>query len=101
MYRNEKIKKIADTYGWNKQCQMAIEEMSELTKAICKRQRKLGDCLFTESAEIDEQTAIVEEIADVKIMVAQLEYLLSAEGDVDEVIEQKLDRQLKRIENGG
>ncbi len=38
---------------------------------------------------------LIEEMADVKICIEQLEYLLKIE--LTPIIEQKLDRQLKRI----
>ena len=96
--RVKKMKEIADHYGWDSQCQIAIEEMSELTKAICKRQREWSGSLLSESTESRERTEIIEEIADVWIMLVQLTYLLSADWEVDESINQKIERQLKRME---
>ena len=43
---------------------------------------------------------LLEEIADVEICLAQMKYLLAIrEEDINKVIEQKLDRQLERIES--
>lgn len=97
MDKTEKIKKIADHYGFAKQSNIAIEEMSELTKAICKWHRNRGDSLKSESYDCDERTAIIEEMADVWIMLCQLDYLLDSEFEVSEMITKKLDRQLDRI----
>lgn len=58
----EKIYKVAiQTFGKREQKLMAIEEMSELTKEICKdfRQRNNREC-------------ILDEITDVSIMLEQL-----------------------------
>lgn len=91
-----KIQKIADTYGYDAQSRQCIEEMAELTQAINKLWRKQGNGQSTDkdlSVCIDN---IVEEIADVQIMLWQMAYLLNA--DVTPIIEQKLDRQLERIE---
>ena len=39
MNRNELLNKAIKIYGVDAQCLMAIEEMSELTKAICKEHK--------------------------------------------------------------
>ena len=46
----------------------------------------------------DSRAHIAEEIADVKIMLIQLEYLLHSEYEVEGMMKKKVDRQLKRIE---
>lgn len=97
------IQKIADTYGYDTQSRQRIEEMAELTHAINSYWRKVLDCgnkpiingcLPKVSSTYDN---LVEEIADVQIMLWQMAYLLNA--DVTPIIEQKLDRQLERIES--
>ena len=93
------IQTIADEYGLEKQLRQCIEELSELIKAICKLDRKWGGSLLSDSHECKERTNIIEEIADCKIMLSQIEYLMSAEYDVQEEIKKKLDRQIRRIEN--
>lgn len=95
---NQKIQTIADHYGFRKQSMMMIEECSELQKAICKWHRERGDFLLSESSDCDERTDIIDELADVIIMAKQISYLLSAEDEVLEQIEFKLDRQLRRME---
>lgn len=40
MNKQEKIQKIADTYGYDAQSRQCIEEMAELTQAINKFWRK-------------------------------------------------------------
>ena len=105
IYELPKIQKIADTYGYDAQSRQCIEEMAELTQAINKYWRKGLDCgkksilngyMPMVSSTYDN---LVEEIADVQIMLWQMVYLLNA--DVVPVIEQKLDRQLERIEGHG
>lgn len=73
------------TFGKDSQCKMAIEEMSELTKEICKN--------FRGSQNID---AIAEEIADVKIMLMQLELIFDCSDKVIKWQNNKL-RRLKNI----
>lgn len=102
----EKIKLIADTYGYEAQSRQCIEEMAELTQAINKFWRKQLDCGRKELelsptvcgdvlAMPKEYDNLIEEMADVKICIEQLEYLLKIE--LTPIIEQKLDRQLERI----
>lgn len=105
MNTKEKIQKIADTYGYDAQSRQCIEEMAELTQAINKKWRT--DIAFANKlyqgtpdenflTEIKLYMHILEEIADVQIMLWQMEYLLK--DDVSDIIEMKLDRQIKRIE---
>lgn len=105
----EAIQKIAQHYGYDAQSRQCIEEMAELTQAINKMWRNcflngfitLEDVLKEETetqkfSDEKEYQNVVEEIADVQIMLWQLEYLLNA--DVEPIIEQKISRQLERIE---
>lgn len=55
------FEKAIETYGADLQKQVAIEEMAELTKEICKDFRGKGN-----------REHIIEEIADVDIMLQQL-----------------------------
>lgn len=54
-------------WGRQAQMQMMIEEMAELTKAICKLCREGNQHLL--------KKAVIEEIADVDIMLGQMKYL--------------------------
>ena len=64
----ELYRKAYRKWGIKTQLLMVIEEMAELTKAICKVDR--NGLLF-------EQNKIVNEFVDVKIMMEQLELILS------------------------
>lgn len=94
----EKIKIIADHYGYESQSRQCIEEMAELTQAINKFWRACGNGQLTEKSFKECLENLTEEMADVQIMLWQIEYLLSAENMIEEMIEKKLNRQLKRIE---
>lgn len=96
--KDEMIFKIADRYGFPSQAQMMIEECSELIKAICKWNRKYYGSFKSESSDCPERTEIIGELADVIIRAKQLTYLLSAEDEVEHMIEFKLDWQLARME---
>lgn len=99
----QKIQKIAQTYGYEPQSRQCIEEMAELTQAINKFWRKELECgkgkqqngekYITMSPTYEN---LVEEIADVQIMLWQMEYLLNADTSI--IIQHKLDRQMERIE---
>lgn len=92
---NEAIKKIADTYGYDAQSRQLIEEMAELTQAINKAWRMGNDF----DNLLVQKRNIKEEIADVTIMLEQMKYLLQiSDTEINEIIEQKLNRQLERIE---
>ena len=83
----EIIHTIADHYGWEHQCIKAIEECSEL-------QKELSHYALHEKQNI---TALIDEIADVEIMLAQLKYLRGIEYSVQERKAYKIARQIKRI----
>lgn len=94
----EKIKIIAEHYGYDAQSRQCIEEMAELTQAINKWWRVCGNGQRTEKSIAECRYNLVEEIADVQIMLYQLGYLLDSRLEVSEIITNKLDRQLERVE---
>ena len=99
----EKIKTIADHYGYDAQSRQCIEEMAELTQAINKFWRKQLGCgnreLPNDPEEIPiftkEYDNLIEEMADVQVMLLQMAYLLKT--DIQYMVDIKLDRQLERI----
>lgn len=85
-----------DTYGREAQTDMCIEECSELTKALLKfRRLQIEERLTAKGMKVLEN--IQEEIADVQIMLWQME-MLYGYGCVDGEIEEKIDRLKERIE---
>ena len=88
----KKIRFIADHYPRSSQMGVAQEECAELIQAISKV-RRLG---------INGETLdhMAEEIADVRIICAQLVAILGLNEAVSRNIDQKLDRQMKRIMEG-
>lgn len=88
----KKIRFIADHYPRSSQMGVAQEECAELIQAISKV-RRLG---------INGETLdhMAEDIADVRIMCAQLVAILGLNEAVSRNIDQKLDRQMKRIMEG-
>ena len=100
MTTEQKIQYIADHYGYEPQSRQLIEELSELIQAVCKHNRAFGGKQLSESRECPEKDAIIEEIADVTIMMCQIQHILGIGNlDLDSKIEQKLNRQIERIKN--
>lgn len=71
-------------YGANSQCYMAIEEMSELIKALCNYHR-------------GREANIAEEIADVYIMLQQLQIIFNNGIEIQDWIDNKVERLKERI----
>lgn len=78
------------TYGAPAQMGMAVEEMAELTKALCKVKRV--SCAAEAKAALENA---VEELADVQIMLDQLRIIFGR--STAEIEEEKLRRLLRRI----
>lgn len=81
---------IVETYGNDAQEDMAIEECSELIKAILK---------FRHSDEktAEMRDAVIDEIADVQIMLTQLGIVFNCVAEVEDRIDFKINRQMGRI----
>ena len=92
--RQAVLNRAVVTFGEEAQLKMAIEEMSELTKAICKFFRVPG-YLEPDEGVID---AIAEETADVTIMLEQLRLILGINDNVCEHMDQKIERLAERLD---
>ena len=88
--RRALLDRAITAYGAPAQMDMAVEEMAELTKALCKIKRAQAGCEMT--AAIGN---VVEEMADVQIMLDQLRLIFAR--STDEVEEEKLRRLLGRL----
>lgn len=89
--REEILTRAVRTYGKEAQMKMTIEEMSELTKAICKIWR-------TDPGSPEEAKAaqnILEEAADVQIMLDQIRIMF---GSTEQIEAQKVDRLRFRLD---
>ena len=97
------MQECIDTYGADKQIDQAIEEMSELTKALLKHRRKAiqlegGNVNPTPDTDlVKARTDILEETADVIIMLTQIIMIFGGRDFVERIIESKVDRQKKRL----
>ena len=100
-YRNN-IVAIAEHYGYESQSRQLIEEMAELIVAINKLWRVEKFCdrkniMDVKGFSYPEVKEIIEEIADVENMLAQIKYLLGCQDEVELEKEKKILRQLERI----
>ena len=79
-------------YGEEKQCVVAIEEMSEVAKELCKVLRGKGN-----------MEHLAEEIADATICLEQLRYFFGINDQVCDAMDEKimrLDRNLRNEQRG-
>lgn len=87
----DKLQSIAVHYGYRSQKKQLIEEIAELTQALIKEDRypdRHDECVKN----------IIEEIADVQIMIYQMNVLLKInQQEYLDIYEQKVDRQIARI----
>ena len=86
------MRQAIETYGVQAQCDVAIEEMAELTKAIVKIRRVADDYGKTQAA-LDN---LMEEIADVDIMIEQMKIMWGPK-QVEEYRRRKLERLNRRL----
>lgn len=107
---NEKLRKIINHYGIDKQLKYFQSEVFELNEAIIKRRNTgvledvcIGIC-NTISPIINPQykdyrlEAIKDELADVMVMLKQFQlYYDISTDDIKKIMKDKVDRQLERI----
>ena len=83
----ESLEKILNYYGYEAQTIQAIEEMAELSKELCKYLNGRG-----------KSEKVIEEMADVQIMLNQLKLLFYVEDDeLEKEMQYKVARTLGRI----
>lgn len=95
----EKLEQIADHYGYDAQARQLMEESAELTVALNKEWRNREGYLACDNKEARQN--IVEEIADVEIMLEQIQYLMGCKHEVFLVKMKKTDRQIERMKASG
>ena len=78
---------VVSKYGTNHQVTVAIEELSELQKELCKFIRKSGNL-----------SNIAEEIADVQLMLWQMQTVFDVrQEEVERRVKYKIDRTINEI----
>ena len=94
-YYKDAYKAYLDEWGLDAQLLMALEEMSELTKEICKYMRYNS---FEKDPEKIEETLkqLKSEIADVLNMTEQLQYCFGIE-EIENIRKEKIERTNKLL----
>lgn len=89
MRYDDALKIIADHYGFSSQADMLCEEAAEFTVALNKLRR----------GHAESYNNVKEELADVLVIALQLRLLLGVQ-DIDNIMNEKVQRQLNRIKEG-
>lgn len=92
----ETLKDAIETFGKEKQIDMAIEEMSELIKALLKDRRAQYNLVGWDYERVTQN--VIEEMADVYIMLEQLTIIYDRPNTMQFVANAKVARLAKRIE---
>ena len=87
------LQQAIDTYGSLAQEEVAVEEMAELTKAIVKRHRAKDKGSYYKA-----MNNIAEEMADVIIMLTQLIMLYGNRKEVQQAVDEKVQRLAERLD---
>ena len=91
--------KVADYYGYEAQSNQLVEECAELIQAVNKYRRARAADKDREQVALDN---LVEEIADVEIMLEQVKDLLQIpEEDIEAIKLYKVNRTRERIADKG
>ena len=80
------LKKAIEINGADYQMSVAIEEMSELQKEICKMKRNKGNVQH-----------LAEEIADVEIVIEELKFIMNNDDLVEQYKKQKIERLKEKL----
>ena len=94
----KEYEKFLSAWGEESQERMAIEEMSELIKELCKKIRLERDDFSENNEEKLAETIknVKEEIADVLNMAEQLEFYYGTE-EIEKIREEKIKRTLELL----
>ena len=97
----DKIKRIANHYGLAKQQRQLAEECGELIQATSKYMRFQEES-YALTVDWTYLQNVIEEIADVEVMLDEIKYLLNINPKaIEEIKKNKIARQLERIEKEG
>ena len=95
--RKTALLKIINHYGLDKQLKYIHSEYFELDEAIIQFEHDEYD--YYSEVEESHKKHIAEELADIQVMLKQFQYYYGIEDkQVEEIMDYKIDRQLKRIE---
>ena len=100
---DEVCKQALHEWGLRLQLIVSIEELSELQKEICKliRLKDIDETLTWEYWNGEDLEHLVEEIADVELMLHQIKLSYNLFDDVDKIRQKKINRLIKILGVGG
>jgi hypothetical protein len=91
MKKRERVstyKKAIDKWGESAQLFVCVEEFSELIQILCKRL----------AGKEHRREDLLEEMADCRIMLEQLEVMFFQKGELNDAISKKLNKVIKKLE---
>lgn len=102
MTSKETMYKAINTYGVENQLIKTVEELSELSQALCKSSIRLNYTKGKISLEDDLKYVdnIFEEMADVEIMLEQCKIMFQCDKEVNKWKQEKIQRLERRLEGG-
>ncbi len=86
MIDDELLGQALRAWGFDSQMRMAVEECAELIRAVCHFERAI----------LGSRENVIEEIADVKIMIRQMELIFGADK-VQAIVNGKMERLAERL----
>ncbi|MBC5729014.1 hypothetical protein H8R91_10880 [Ruminococcus sp. NSJ-71] len=98
MTSKETMYKAINTYGVENQLIKTVEELSELSQALCKSLIRLN--YTKEKISLESVDNIFEEIADVEIMLEQCKMMFQCDKEVSAWKHKKIERLERRLESG-
>lgn len=103
MTAKETMQLAIDSYGRVNQVIKTVEELSELSQALCKSLIRLNYTkekisLEDDSKSVDNVDNIFKEMADVEIMLEQCKMMFQCDKKVNKWKQKKIERLEKRLE---
>ena len=97
----EKLRKIIDTFGLNNQKRKFAEESFEFIEAVTNYEDDKQWENYDIRAVACDKAAVTEELADCVVLLRQFAlYFEIPETEIERMVEFKIDRTLKRIDDG-
>ena len=95
MQIKENLQQIARSYSFTNRCLLLMEECAELIQAVNKCMRARNDGYIGKQ---ESRANLIEEMADVTIMMEQIKYLMCIDDEaVETVMQQKIERTIGRM----
>lgn len=98
----ELLQQAQVAYGIDVEIDVAIEELSELTKALLKHRRATNFATLSCNAALDSKRTkqdVYEEIADVIIVLTQLVLIFDGKNEISKQLDVKIARLEERLNN--